>query len=199
MGSYNQKAMSLIEVMISLAIMSIVGMLFTQMISNRFRMNKKNALDSEKQELKMIFSRKFDCSITSCLSLKKKISEYRIGRWHFRSVCKKNDLYVYTLKYRKDHKEPINDPIHRKKMTWSPLFTADKGFYCSSYVDKEENSYEGNFYQNKEYNKANNTRKHQLKIEKLLEKKLEQEIKKICPEGQELKSIDTKTLEIICE
>lgn len=122
---------TLISVMIAISLAGMLAVLLARMHENNQKVLKKSVIDSELVEIRSLFPVKMPCTAESCAKQKVLVDAHRIGRWHFQGLCSKNDLYVYTTKFREDDKEPITDPIKKIPMQWRPLFTAANGFYCT--------------------------------------------------------------------
>ena len=166
------RGFSLISIVVAIGLVGILASILSNMMSSNRKMMNKMKQDSEKEQLKLIFLKKFPCYKSSCKEMSQQLNEQRVGRWKFKTSCDKSrGMKVLTRRYQANKDAPSLDPLTKRVNQWKPLYELDDGYICQPLAGQEKPLEKQDFMQ-----KAN----------------------ELCPAGKKFVGINSKDFSIVC-
>ncbi|MFK7826193.1 MAG: type II secretion system protein J [Oligoflexales bacterium] len=218
--SVREQGFSLLSVMVAIGLAGILVTIVNRVLNQQRQVMTQIKYQGEREELRSDLKNRVYCIGASCDKTKESLPP-KIGSWKISGTCDQEGLSIKVRRVNRFGK-PSRHPLRNTPMEWQNLYNTNDGYLCkfnysdaleeASEVDnrKEYGDHSPRPYQNPSRRQNRNEASNRQQVENILKQDLdEKELQKavnrakqmlqtMCPKGQTLQGIDTKTMQVVC-
>ena len=203
---------SILSVVVAIGLAGILVMIVNNSLSQQRQVMTQIKYQGEKEELRSDLKNRVYCIGASCEIVRESLPP-KIGSWKIKGNCDQEGLNVKVRRFNRFGK-PSRHPLKKTPMEWQDLYNTNDGYLCKfNYADTLEgasavdnrNEFSDNSVPFQQKGKASQQIPKEILNQKIDERELQRAVNRakqmlqtMCPKGQSLQGIDTKTMQVVC-